>query len=40
TTRTSGVAVIEGNNPSLRLKASDRVVVNMGAAHKNQAYRP
>ncbi|NLQ60143.1 glucosyltransferase, partial [Streptococcus mutans] len=40
TTRTSGVAVIEGNNPSLRLNDTDRVVVNMGAAHKNQAYRP
>ncbi|EHJ52706.1 glycoside hydrolase family 70 protein [Streptococcus macacae] len=40
TTRLSGVAVIEGNNPNLRLNSYDRVVVNMGAAHKNQAYRP
>lgn len=39
-TRTQGIAVIEANNPDLKLSQSDRVIVQMGAAHKNQAYRP
>ncbi|MHA8138291.1 glycoside hydrolase family 70 protein [Lactobacillaceae bacterium Scapto_B20] len=38
-TRTSGIAVIESNNPQLKLADTDKIVVNMGAAHKNQAYR-
>ncbi|UQS87102.1 hypothetical protein MOO44_02775 [Nicoliella spurrieriana] len=40
TTRSSGIAVIESNNPNLKLASGDQVVINMGAAHKNQAYRP
>ncbi|MGT2750020.1 glycoside hydrolase family 70 protein [Streptococcus orisasini] len=40
TTRLSGVAVIEANNPNLKLNQGERLVINMGAAHKNQAYRP
>ncbi|MGT2636719.1 glycoside hydrolase family 70 protein [Streptococcus ratti] len=39
-TRQSGVVVIEANQPSLRLNQDERLVVNVGAAHKNQAYRP
>lgn len=39
-TKTQGMAVITSNNPSLKLNANDKVVVNMGAAHKNQEYRP
>ncbi|KAA8370830.1 glucosyltransferase [Leuconostoc carnosum] len=39
-TRTQGIAVIEANNPDLKLNQLDQVVVKMGAAHKNQAYRP
>ncbi|ADG41535.1 glucosyltransferase-S [Leuconostoc kimchii IMSNU 11154] len=39
-TRTQGLAVIEANNPDLKLSQSDQIVVTMGAAHKNQAYRP
>ncbi|KRN05686.1 dextransucrase [Liquorilactobacillus sucicola DSM 21376 = JCM 15457] len=39
-TRTQGIAVIESNEPNLRLSASDRIVINMGKAHANQAYRP
>ncbi|OIL69921.1 hydrolase [Oenococcus oeni] len=39
-TRTEGLAVIESNNPDLKLSSSDQIVINMGAAHKNQAYRP
>lgn len=39
-TRTQGMAVITSNNPGLKLGADDKVRVNMGAAHKNQAYRP
>ena len=38
-TRTSGIAVIESNNPNLKLSSTDKVVVHMGAAHKNQEYR-
>ncbi|WP_057738872.1 glycoside hydrolase family 70 protein, partial [Liquorilactobacillus uvarum] len=39
-TRTQGIAVIESNEPGLKLNASDRIVINMGKAHCNQAYRP
>ncbi|MGO0155242.1 glycoside hydrolase family 70 protein [Leuconostoc mesenteroides] len=39
-TRTQGIAVIESNNPDLKLSSTDQVVVDMGLAHKNQAYRP
>jgi dextransucrase len=39
-TRTQGIAVIESNNPDLKLSSTDQVVVDMGIAHKNQAYRP
>ncbi|MEJ6400121.1 glycoside hydrolase family 70 protein [Nicoliella lavandulae] len=38
-TRTSGIGVIVGNRPNLKLKANDKIVLNMGAAHKNQDYR-
>lgn len=40
TTRLSGIAVIEANRPELKLNSNEKVVINMGAAHKNQAYRP
>ncbi|UQS87412.1 DUF5776 domain-containing protein [Nicoliella spurrieriana] len=36
-TRNSGIAVVESNNPKLQ---NTQVTINMGAAHKNQAYRP
>ena len=39
-TKTQGMAVITSNNPSLKLNQNDKVIVNMGAAHKNQEYRP
>ncbi|MGT2750258.1 glycoside hydrolase family 70 protein [Streptococcus orisasini] len=39
-TKTQGMAVITSNNPSLKLTTNDKVIVNMGAAHKNQEYRP
>ena len=39
-TRTQGMAVVVGNNPTLRLGNQDKVRINMGAAHKNQQYRP
>ena len=39
-TRTQGMAVIASNNPNLKLNAWDKLQVNMGAAHKNQYYRP
>ncbi|WP_431310039.1 glycoside hydrolase family 70 protein [Leuconostoc litchii] len=39
-TRKQGIAVIESNNPDLKLSDTDQVVVDMGIAHKNQAYRP
>ncbi|MFT8409531.1 glycoside hydrolase family 70 protein, partial [Liquorilactobacillus satsumensis] len=38
-TRTQGIAVVLSNNPDLKLSQSDQVVVNMGVAHRNQAYR-
>lgn len=37
-TRTQGMAVILSNQPALRLNRN--LTVNMGAAHRNQAYRP
>lgn len=39
-TRKSGIAVIESNNSKMKLNKRDKVVIYMGAAHKNQAYRP
>ena len=39
-TRTQGIGVIISNNPNLKLNSTDQVVLNMGAAHKNQTYRP
>ena len=39
-TRTQGMAVIASNNPNLKLNVWDKLQVNMGAAHKNQYYRP
>ena len=39
-TRTQGMAVITSNNPNLKLNEWDKLEVNMGAAHKNQEYRP
>lgn len=38
-TRTEGIGVIISNNPELSLKDNDKVVLHMGAAHKNQEYR-
>ncbi|MHA8110602.1 glycoside hydrolase family 70 protein [Lactobacillaceae bacterium Melli_B4] len=38
-TRTEGIGVIVGNDPSINLKDNDTVTLNMGVAHKNQAYR-
>lgn len=32
--------VLTANRPDMKLGTNDRLVVNMGAAHKNQAYRP
>ncbi|MEJ6400122.1 glycoside hydrolase family 70 protein [Nicoliella lavandulae] len=37
TTRNSGIAVVESNNPNL---SNTSVTIKMGASHKNQAYRP
>ncbi|WP_280515158.1 glycoside hydrolase family 70 protein, partial [Lactobacillus nasalidis] len=37
--RTEGIGVIVSNKPSLSLSDSDKVVLHMGAAHKNQKYR-
>ena len=39
-TRTQGMAVITANNPNLKWNTWDKLELNMGAAHKNQAYRP
>lgn len=39
-TRTQGMGVITSNNPSLKLNATDQVVLAMGKAHANQDYRP
>ncbi|MFT9030502.1 MAG: glycoside hydrolase family 70 protein, partial [Leuconostoc pseudomesenteroides] len=38
-TRTEGVGVLVGNDPSLTLNDLDTVTLEMGAAHKNQKYR-
>ncbi|MDN6899690.1 glycoside hydrolase family 70 protein [Oenococcus sicerae] len=38
-TRTQGIGVIVSNNASLKLTTNDQVVLHMGAAHKNQAFR-
>ncbi|MFT8504668.1 glycoside hydrolase family 70 protein [Liquorilactobacillus satsumensis] len=38
-TRTEGVGVIIANNTDLKLKDGEQVVLHMGAAHKNQAFR-
>ncbi|USS85339.1 KxYKxGKxW signal peptide domain-containing protein [Fructilactobacillus myrtifloralis] len=38
-TRTEGIGVIISNNHNLKLKQSDQVVLHMGAAHRNQAFR-
>ncbi|MFT8607581.1 MAG: glycoside hydrolase family 70 protein, partial [Liquorilactobacillus ghanensis] len=38
-TRTEGIGVIISNNTNLSLKNSDQVILHMGAAHRNQAYR-
>ncbi|MHA8137802.1 glycoside hydrolase family 70 protein [Lactobacillaceae bacterium Scapto_B20] len=40
TTRNSGIAVVMSNNPDLKLSDNDKIVIDMGAAHKNQTYRP
>ena len=37
-TRNQGMAVILSNQPALRLNSN--LTINMGAAHRNQAYRP
>ncbi len=37
-TRTQGMAVILASNPTMKLTGT--LKINMGAAHKNQAYRP
>ena len=39
-TRNQGMLVLTANRPDMKLGTNDRLVVNMGAAHKNQAYRP
>lgn len=39
-TRNQGMLVLTANRPDMKLGANDRLVVNMGSAHKNQAYRP
>ncbi|MGT2906365.1 glycoside hydrolase family 70 protein [Streptococcus dentiloxodontae] len=39
-TRTQGMLVLESNNPKLGMSYRDKLTVKMGAAHKNQAYRP
>lgn len=38
-TRTQGMGLIISNNNSLKLNDGEKVVLHMGAAHKNQAYR-
>ena len=38
--RNSGMVTLIANNPDLKLADSETITVNMGAAHKNQAYRP
>lgn len=38
-TKTQGIGVIVSNNKDLHLAANDTVVLHMGEAHKNQAFR-
>ncbi|GAJ26855.1 glucosyltransferase GtfG [Liquorilactobacillus sucicola DSM 21376 = JCM 15457] len=38
-TRTEGIGVIVSNNTDLKLSDDEQVVLQMGAAHRNQAYR-
>lgn len=38
-TRTQGIGVVVSNTPNLKLGTNDKVVLHMGAAHKNQQYR-
>ncbi|USS86649.1 KxYKxGKxW signal peptide domain-containing protein [Fructilactobacillus cliffordii] len=38
-TRTEGIGVIISNNHDLKLNQSDQIVLHMGAAHRNQAFR-
>lgn len=38
--RNSGMVTLIANNPDLKLSDGETITVNMGAAHKNQAYRP
>lgn len=38
--RNSGMVTLIANNPYLKLADGETITVNMGAAHKNQAYRP
>ncbi|GMA69066.1 hypothetical protein GCM10025879_03120 [Leuconostoc litchii] len=38
-TRTQGIGLIVGNKTDLKLNNDEQVILNMGAAHKNQAYR-
>ena len=38
--RNSGMLTLIANNPDLKLSDGETITVNMGVAHKNQAYRP
>ena len=38
--RNSGMVTLIANNPDLKLADGETITVNMGVAHKNQAYRP
>lgn len=38
--RNSGMLTLIANNPDLKLADGETITVNMGVAHKNQAYRP
>ncbi|WP_057875231.1 glycoside hydrolase family 70 protein, partial [Liquorilactobacillus aquaticus] len=38
-TRSQGIGVIVGNDPSLKLGNNEKVILHMGAAHRNQAFR-
>ena len=38
--RNSGMVTLIANNPDLKLADGETITVNMGAAHKSQAYRP
>ncbi|MDF7636969.1 glycoside hydrolase family 70 protein [Leuconostocaceae bacterium ESL0958] len=39
TKRTDGMGVIVSNNPNLQLDKNERVVLHMGASHRNQKFR-